>query len=169
MSKPSLAVFDLDYTLWPFWVDTHVDPPFKKSRTGEILDSIGRTIHLYPEVRDVLQSLHQDGILIAAASRTGEVEGAEQLLRLFSLDHYFCQREIYPGSKVTHFRRIREGTGLSYDQMIFFDDEHRNIVEVGKLGVLCVPVSKGMSLKLLQKGLVEFARRSGAGGGALEQ
>lgn len=19
-----------DYTLWPFWVDTHVDPPFRK-------------------------------------------------------------------------------------------------------------------------------------------
>ncbi|XP_059807467.1 magnesium-dependent phosphatase 1 isoform X1 [Hypanus sabinus] len=169
MSKPSLAVFDLDYTLWPFWVDTHVDPPFKKSRTGEILDSSGRIIQLYPEVPDVLQHLHQNGIRIAAASRTGEVEGAEQLLRLFDLDRFFCQREIYPGSKVTHFRRIREGTGLPYDQMIFFDDEHWNIVEVGKLGVLCVAVSNGMTMKLLQKGLGEFARRSGAGGGALEQ
>ncbi|DAA25780.1 magnesium-dependent phosphatase 1 isoform 2 [Bos taurus] len=118
---PKLAVFDLDYTLWPFWVDTHVDPPFHKNRTGE-------------------------------------VEGANQLLELFDLVRYFVHREIYPGSKVTHFERLQRKTGVPFSQMIFFDDEKRNIVDVSKLGVTCIHVQHGMSLQTLTQGLDAFTK-----------
>ncbi|XP_075805878.1 magnesium-dependent phosphatase 1 isoform X4 [Microtus pennsylvanicus] len=124
---PKLAVFDLDYTLWPFWVDTHVDPPFHKSRTGE-------------------------------------TEGANQLLELFDLIKYFVHREIYPGSKVAHFERLHQKTGVPFSQMVFFDDEKRNIIDVGKLGteslggVTCVHIQNGMSLQTLTQGLETFAK-----------
>ena len=32
---PKMLVFDLDYTLWPFWIDTHVTPPLKARDGGE--------------------------------------------------------------------------------------------------------------------------------------
>ncbi|XP_074221830.1 magnesium-dependent phosphatase 1 isoform X2 [Camelus bactrianus] len=131
---PKLAVFDLDYTLWPFWVDTHVDPPFHKRSDGTVRDRRGQTVRLYPEVPEVLERLQGLGVPVAAASRTGEVEGANQLLELFDLVRYFVHREIYPGSKITHFERLQRKTGVPLSQMIFFDDERRNIVDVSKLG-----------------------------------
>lgn len=40
-----MIVFDLDYTLWPFWVDTHVSPPFKGTPSGLIVSQL--FIHLF--------------------------------------------------------------------------------------------------------------------------
>nr|XP_060635957.1 magnesium-dependent phosphatase 1 [Anolis sagrei ordinatus] len=155
--KPSLVVFDLDYTLWPFWVDTHVDPPFKKDSDGSIRDRNGQLVNLYPEVPAVLERLHSEGIPMAVASRTGEIRGATQLLDLLSLSSYFRCKEIYPGSKVTHFQRLSQQSGIPLCQMLFFDDESRNIYDVSKLGVTCILVPNGMNLSLLGRGLEAFA------------
>ncbi|XP_054304979.1 magnesium-dependent phosphatase 1 isoform X2 [Pongo pygmaeus] len=137
---PKLAVFDLDYTLWPFWVDTHVDPPFHKSSDGTVRDRRGQDVRLYPEVPEVLKRLQSLGVPGAAASRTSEIEGANQLLELFDLI------------------RLQQKTGIPFSQMIFFDDERRNIVDVSKLGVTCIHIQNGMNLQTLSQGLQTFAK-----------
>lgn len=39
LALPKLVVFDLDYTLWPFWVDTHVSGPIKaKDNNSRCID-----------------------------------------------------------------------------------------------------------------------------------
>lgn len=43
--------------------------------------------------------------------------------------------------------------------MLFFDDEQRNIDDLTKLGVLSILVPNGVNKKIVDAGLLEFARR----------
>lgn len=153
--KPKLIVFDLDYTLWPFWVDTHVTPPFRK-KGNEVVDAQGRTIRYYKEVPAVLKSLSEEGYELGIASRTSEIQGAKQLLQLFNWEKYFKYKEIYPGSKVIHFAKIQKASGIDYKNMMFFDDEHRNIVDVSKVSVACIFVQNGVTRALVKNALKDF-------------
>jgi len=147
-SSEKLYVFDLDFTLWDAggtWCD-HCHPPFQKTATARgILDASGALIELYPQVIHILETLEKKGCTMALASRTGRPDWASELLHLFRIDRFFIVQEIYPSSKLQHFEKIRKKTGIPYDSMIFFDDEHRNIREVSQLGVDCRLVDNGLS------------------------
>ncbi|XP_076449804.1 magnesium-dependent phosphatase 1-like [Babylonia areolata] len=157
--KPHLIVFDLDYTLWPFWVDTHVDPPFKMEKNGKVRDVHGREVKYYGDVPEVLRDLHSQGYKLGIASRTSCPEEANDLTRLFNWDQFFHFREIYPGSKVTHFKKLHRDSGIAFEDMMFFDDEHRNIVEVGKLGVTCIFVDSGVTKQVVSDAMQEHEKR----------
>ncbi|XP_034950883.1 magnesium-dependent phosphatase 1-like [Chelonus insularis] len=154
--KPVLLVFDLDYTLWPFWVDTHVTPPFKIGKNNGVIDSNGRKIYCYKDVPNLLKKLFENGFQIGVASRTSEIQGANQLIELFGWTKYITYREIYPGKKTTHFQKIHESSNVSYENMIFFDDENRNIEDVSKLGVQSILVRDGVTKTIVEKALQKF-------------
>lgn len=41
--------------------------------------------------------------------------------------------------------------------MLFFDDEHRNIVDLERLGVVSILVKNGMTMQVLMNGFKKFS------------
>ena len=159
--RPRLVVFDLDETLWPFGVDDFtMRPPYHKV-SGGVRDARGIQMEPFPDVDQILLKLHQNGIPLAAASRTSYPEGAFSLIKLFGWSDYFKYKEIYPGSKTTHFKKLAAASGVPFEDMVFFDNESRNITDVSKLGVTCVLIDTfiGLTWNDLEKGFRAFAER----------
>ncbi|KAM0788288.1 hypothetical protein ACM66B_001434 [Microbotryomycetes sp. NB124-2] len=80
----------------------------------------------------------------------------------------FDTLEIYPGSKLKHFKKIHEDTGIDYDEMLFFDDESRNM-EVTKLGVTFVLVRDGVNRQLFESGLEAWRKKLSSKSQQVEQ
>ena len=149
--QKKIFVFDLDFTIWnagDTWCDATHPPYYKQNR--EIFDQSGRWIRLYPDSKNILKRLKQSGLATAVASRTYQPEWANQLLRLFDIDYLFDFKQIYPSSKIRHFTALCRETGIKYSDMVFFDDEYRNIEEVKGLGVSCVLVGSGIDSALVE-------------------
>ncbi|CAG7850921.1 SubName: Full=Uncharacterized protein {ECO:0000313/EMBL:CCA72021.1} [Serendipita indica DSM 11827] len=112
---PALIAFDLDYTLWDLWIDTHVTGPLKASGSPNlILDRFGEPIFFYPDVPGILHEVHGKTTL-ALCSRTSAPDLAREALRLLMIPpastggsnasptpatEFFTQKEIYPGISV---------------------------------------------------------------------
>ncbi|KIX06304.1 magnesium-dependent phosphatase-1 [Rhinocladiella mackenziei CBS 650.93] len=82
---PKLIVFDLDYTLWPFWVDTHVTGPLKPANAAgqyntHMLDRWGESFAFYNDVPAILAAAQERGITISLASRTHAPKLAQEML-----------------------------------------------------------------------------------------
>lgn len=176
---PKMIVFDLDYTLWPFWVDTHVTPPLKASPSHDSAkDRYGENFAFYADVPSILSHLRRKDIKIGAASRTSAPDLGREMLRLLHVQEgsegkkrkaieYFDYMEIYPGNKITHFTSLQKSTGLKFEEMLFFDDEARNR-NVETLGVTMYLVRDGVTRNEIDNGIREWRKRHGhaAGGSA---
>jgi magnesium-dependent phosphatase 1 len=140
-----LIVFDLDFTLWDCggtWCDC-LTPPFQLTGS-RVVDRHGRHVRLYDDVLEILDHCDRASVPMTLASRTEQPVWARQLLDLLDLTHRFVSPQIYPASKLRHFAALQNALRIPYDRMLFFDDELRNITEVGGLGVHCVHVTEGL-------------------------
>ena len=159
MSTPEIIVFDLDFTFWDcggMWVDC-TSPPFVKAECGTIRDQQDRVLKMYPDLVGILAEIESMDCLAGVASRTDQPAWAHELLSLMGYRDYFDHYQIFPGSKVTHFGNIQNESGIPFENMLFFDDGHRNIAEVGQLGVKCVHVNRGVDRALFEQGLRMFS------------
>ena len=149
-----LVVFDLDFTLWDAggtWCD-HTHPPYQKVQ-DYVEDSDGTRIQLYPDVLKILNYLVEENIQISLASRTYEPSWAKELIKMFGISSYVVHPQIYPDSKLKHFSRLHEELEIPFSNMLFFDDEYRNIRDVSSLGVTTVFVENGIDWNVFQQGL----------------
>lgn len=85
---PRVAVFDLDCTLWPYWVDTNVSPPLKRKKDvlNAVVDKSGQTLSFFDDVPAIFLHLQAQGVRLAAASRTCAPNVARQALRELLID-----------------------------------------------------------------------------------
>ncbi|CAH8553346.1 unnamed protein product [Schistosoma turkestanicum] len=156
---PKLIVFDLDFTLWPLSCDTHVSPPFTR-KNNSVYDATKKRVIVYSDAQEILRIINESPrVKLACASRTSAINVAQQLLQALNWSDLFDYAEIYPGSKIAHFRRFHELSGIGYADMLFFDDETRNINEISRLGVQCHLVEHGITLNLLEDALRKFQRQ----------
>lgn len=185
---PTIIVFDLDYTLWPFWVDTHVSAPVKPAtpppaHNTRMLDRWGESFSFYSDVPGILASARERGITLSLASRTHAPDLGRDMLRgltvpsnsaatdsksskpLRAVD-FFVHAQIYPGTKTTHFKRIqaatqKAGSPVPFEDMLFFDDEGRNRNVETELGVTFWLVRDGVTKDEVDAGVWEWRKRRG--------
>lgn len=146
-----IFVFDLDFTLWNAggtWCDA-TNPPYKWNN-NKLLDRSGKWIRLYPDVVKILNELKQKNKFVVLASRTFEPKWAQELIEHFNIDYFFDLKEIYPASKIQHFKKIKNHFKIPYKEMVFFDDEYRNIEEVRSLGVKSVLLQNGITFDVVR-------------------
>lgn len=160
--KPKVIVFDLDYTLWPFWVDRgiNIELPFKHVGENKVCDATGREVKSFPDIKPLLQRLHTEGYKIGIASEAFLKEECSRLVSLFGWDKYIDYKEIYPGSKIFHFVKIKKASGVEFCDMLYFDDEKEHLEEVAGTctGITTYWADRGVSEEIMEEAFLTFAK-----------
>lgn len=157
MSFPKIVIFDLDHTLWPYMAHKLKLPLYINS-DGDPTDQNGVVLKLFPDVRTVLEWICAYDMSIAYASRSRKPLHVQALLDALDLEKYAVSKQLIIGTKEQHIRKIADETRFKFNEMLFFDDEQRNIDDLEPLGITCVHIEHGMTMEILKEGLEKYRR-----------
>jgi magnesium-dependent phosphatase-1 len=81
--KPNVIIFDLDFTLWPYFANRYYQTPFKIHKNS-LIDSKNKKVTYFNDVPNILKTLKEEcfksGEKLAIASRSGDRKTVESLL-----------------------------------------------------------------------------------------
>jgi len=172
--KPSLLVFDCDWTIWPFDCDKDVIAPFVISAYTGVHDRFGRPANPYRDVPHLVAAALHAGIPVAYVSRNPSAGSVKQLLQAIEIthekslwdampspDYFHCYSSGGVGKgKDKHFAALKEKTGIPFSEMLFFDDLPDNIAAAHALGITTIQIDprRGLTLGYFETGLAGFHR-----------
>lgn len=171
MTTPKLIVFDLDFTVWyPEMYEMQGAPFTRCKETGIVTDCENEQVQMFDDMHEILRLLHTDeqfaSTKVAVASRTTYPKWAKRCMELLHveelnipLDSIIDYETIYPRNKKTHFRELKDASGIDFHDMLFFDNERYNITDVKALGVTCVLCPNGMTMDHWHEGLRKHLQR----------
>ena len=129
-------------------------------RVGTPISVFDGAAHALSEINRMKKEGHP--MKAAISSRTDEPSWARQCMQWLIADdgtplsECFDYIEISYDDKSRHFESLSRKTGIAYDDMCFFDNEHRNIVSVSQLGVKCIYTPDGMTKDAWNEALRHF-------------
>lgn len=164
---PAAVVFDLDYTLWPWWCDCHITPPVHKVTESRLIDSSGETLELFLDVNSIFQELEEQDVTLIGASRTATPKIAIEILSSFVLNgkpmiDYFHSLQWGQHSKTRHIRKAALELGLEQDlcegNLLLCDDEARNrdVVSIKCHFALISDTNSGLTRELFEEAMQEW-------------
>ena len=156
----------MDYTLWPYFCDAHVNPPINKRKINhqeQVVDSCGFLIRGYSDVTKILKTLKEhcleENQHLAVASRSTTRDLCMQSIELLGWKEFFSSFQIYPTNKITHMKAIREELKFKqFEEVLFFDDDYSNIKSTSSIGVYAYEVDQqsGVNITALVDALNKF-------------
>ena len=169
---PKLLVFDLDGCLWvPEMYELLYGTggaPFKTKSDGDLTDKSGNIIELMGNVREIMHELKTNekwsNTRVAIASKCNEPNWAHECLDKFELPDKIKLRtvfhpdliEIYFGNKQNHLKAIASKSNIDLKDMIFFDNQMDNCVDVAKIGVTVAYTPSGVTKEAFDQVLEAF-------------
>lgn len=140
--------------------------PFSVQDDGTLKDVRGSTVRMLGAVPEVLSELKNDrkweGVKVCVASCTDEPSWAQECMHLFkiadgsALKSALMVEEIWAGNKQDHLRNIAKRTNIELEDMLFFDNERGNCVDVNAIGVTVAYVPNGVTGLAWEKALENF-------------